>query len=211
MTKLNHRLQKESEFHDQWASDIDIDALDVDIYFQGSTCPENRYIMGQLGDIRGKQILDLGCGAGENSVYFTRQGAHCIATDISSGMVKTALKLADKYGVHFEGKVINAMNIDFPDNSFDIVYAANILHHVDPKLALQEMHRVVKVGGQVCFWEPLKHNPIINVYRRLATSVRTEDEMPLDIKIVQFLKELFYLVEYDVFWLFSLWIFLQFY
>lgn len=211
MTQSNDQLQKEIEFHDKWARGIDIDALDVDIYFEGSTCPENRFIMNQLGDIHGKRILDLGCGAGENSAYFARQGADCVATDISPGMVETALKLAEKYGIKLEGRVVNAMNIDFPDNSFDIVYAANILHHVDPKLALKEMHRVVKPGGKVCFWEPLKHNPIINVYRRMATSVRTENEMPLDINIVKFIKQLFCSVEYDVFWLLSLWIFLQFY
>lgn len=211
MANLNNRIQKEIEFHDSWASRIDIDSLDVDIYFAGSTCPENRFIMRQLGDIRGKRILDLGCGAGENSVYFARQGANCVATDISSGMVETALKLAEKYGVKIEGKVANAMKIDFPDNSFDIVYAANILHHVDPKLALKEMYRVIKPGGKVCFWDPLKHNPIINVYRRMATSVRTADEMPLDINIVKFLEQLFSSIEYDTFWLLSLWIFLQFY
>ena len=211
MGNLENRLQKEADFHDNWAASIDVETLDVDIYFEGSTCPENRFIMEQLGDIRGKRILDLGCGAGENSVYFSRKGAKCVASDISSGMVETALKLAEKYGVKVEGKVVNAMAIDFPDNSFDIIYAANILHHVDPQKALQEMYRVVKRGGKVCFWDPLKHNPIINVYRQMATSVRTEDEMPLDINIVRFLKGLFSEVQYDTFWIFSLWIFLQFY
>lgn len=206
-----NRLQKEAEFHDNWAGNIDIETLDVDIYFEGSTCPENRFIIEKLGDIRGKRILDLGCGAGENSAYFSRKGAECVASDISIGMVKTALRLAEKYSVEVEGKVINAMAIDFPDNSFDIIYAANILHHVDPKKALQEMHRVVKPGGKVCFWDPLKHNPLINIYRRMAMSVRTEDERPLDINIVGFLRELFSEVQYDTFWIFSLWIFLQFY
>jgi ubiquinone/menaquinone biosynthesis C-methylase UbiE len=103
------------------------------------------------------------------------------------------------------------MNIDFPDNSFDIVYAANILHHVNPQAALLEMYRVVKPGGKICFWDPLKHNPIINLYRQIAKDVRTEDEAPLDINIVQFTRQLFSEVTYDTFWLASLWIFLQFY
>jgi hypothetical protein len=57
----------------------------------------------------------------------------------------------------------------------------------------------------------LKHNPIINVYRRIATKVRTEDETPLDINIVNFVRSQFSKTTYDTFWLATLWIFLQFY
>jgi ubiquinone/menaquinone biosynthesis C-methylase UbiE len=207
----DQRLINEREFHDKWAENININKVDVQIYFEGSTCPENRYIMAQLGDIQNKTILDLGCGAGENSTYFALQGAICTASDVSPGMIEVAIKLAKQYGVEIEGKVIDAMNIDFPDNSFDIVYAANMLHHVDPIRALKEMHRVVKPGGKVCFWEPLRHNPIINIYRSIAKEVRTEDEAPLDIAIVKQIEQLFTEVKYDTFWLASLWIFLQFY
>ncbi|MDB9528817.1 class I SAM-dependent methyltransferase [Oscillatoria sp. CS-180] len=211
MKKNRNPLQKEKDFHDEWASKIDVEDIDVDLYFEGSTCPENRYIVRKLGDIGGKRLLDLGCGAGENSVYFARRGANCVASDISPGMVETALKLANRYGVKIDGKVINAMDIDFPENSFDIVYAANILHHVDPKRTLQEIHRVLVPGGIVCFWEPLRHNPIINIYRQMAKDVRTEDEMPLDIGIIKFVKKVYAEAEFDTFWLASLWIFLQFY
>lgn len=211
MSEQESLLKREQEFHDNWAGEIDVEDIDVDIYFEGSTCPENRFIVLQLGDLRGKRVLDLGCGAGENSVYFARKGAQCVATDISPGMVETALKLAEKYGVKIEGKVVNAMDIDFPDNSFDVVYAANILHHVNPGRALQEMHRVLKPGGMVCFWDPLKHNPIINIYRQIAKDVRTDDEMPLDIRIIRSIEQMFSEIRYDTFWLISLWIFIQFY
>ena len=73
------------------------------------------------------------------------------------------------------------------------------------------MLRVLKPGGKACFWDPLKHNPIINVYRKIATKVRTEDEHPLDINIIKYARSLFKEVNYDTFWLCSLWIFLQFY
>jgi SAM-dependent methyltransferase len=205
-------LKKEQVFHDRWAAAIDVEGIRVSDYFEACTAPENRFILKHLGDVRGKYLLDLGCGAGENSVYFASRGANCVASDYSPGMVEVALKLAAANGVAVQGRVINAMSIDFPDNTFDIVYASNLLHHIpDPKLTLQEMHRVLKPGGVACFWDPLKHNPIINVYRRMATEVRTEDEQPLDIKIVDFIRSLFSQTLYDTFWLASLWIFLQFY
>ncbi|WP_263970955.1 class I SAM-dependent methyltransferase [Leptolyngbya sp. NIES-2104] len=205
-------LRREQAFHDQWASTIDVDGIRVCDYFEACTAPENRFILRQLGDVRGKLLLDLGCGAGENSVYFARLGAQCVAADYSPGMVDVALQLAERNGVQIEGRVINAMSIDIPDNTFDIVYASNLLHHIpDPKVTLQEMHRILKPGGRACFWDPLRHNPVINVYRRMATEVRTEDETPLDIGIVNFIRSLYSQTNYDTFWIATLWIFLQFY
>ena len=205
-------LKKEQEFHDQWASAIDIEGIQVKDYFEACTAPENRFILKRLGDVSGKYLLDLGCGAGENSVYFASRGARCVAADYSPGMVEVALKLAAANQVRVEGKVVNAMDIDFPDNTFDIVYASNLLHHIpDPELTIKEMYRVLKPGGVACFWDPLKHNPVINVYRRIATKVRTEDETPLDINIVRTVQGLFTKTTYDTFWIATLWIFLRFY
>lgn len=205
-------LKKEREFHDRWAATIDVDGIRVRDYFEAPTAPENRFILQHLGDLRGKSLLDLGCGAGENSVYFARQGANCVASDCSPGMVQTAQKLAAANGVQLEGRVIDAMAIDFPDNCFDVVYASNLLHHIpDVSVTLREMHRVLKPGGKACFWDPLTHNPVINVYRRMASAVRTEDEHPLDIGIVGEIESRFSRVEWDTFWLATLWIFLQFY
>jgi ubiquinone/menaquinone biosynthesis C-methylase UbiE len=205
-------LRKEQDFHDRWASTIDVDGIRVADYFEACTAPENRFILRQLGNVKDKYLLDLGCGAGENSVYFALLGARCVATDYSPGMVEVALKLADMNGVQIEGQTVNAMDIDFPDNTFDIVYASNLLHHIPhPDITLKEMHRVLKPGGKACFWDPLKHNPVINVYRRMATEVRTEDETPLDIGLVNYIRSLYSKTHYDTFWIATLWIFLQFY
>lgn len=209
---LDETLEKERRFHDAWAAAIDVDGIRVADYFEACTAPENRFILRHMGDIQGKLLLDLGCGAGENSVYFAKKGARCVATDYSPGMVDVALKLAAANGVTIEGCTANAMALNFPDNTFDLVYASNLLHHIpDPKIALKEMHRVLKPGGKACFWDPLKHNPVINVYRRMATAVRTDDEMPLDINIVNYIKTLFSETAYDTFWIATLWIFLRFY
>lgn len=210
--RVRELLRGERNFHDRWAESIDVDGIRVSDYFEACTAPENRFILEHLGDVSGKTLLDLGCGAGENSVYFSLKGAHCTATDYSSGMVEKALKLAAANGVQIEARTMNVMEIEFPDNTFDIVYAANLLHHLpDPVAALREMHRVLKPGGKACFWDPLRHNPVINVYRRMAMDVRTKDERPLDIGIIKCVKSLFSETVYDSFWLATLWIFLRFY
>src|SRR6476469_3701288 len=209
---MENIFDKERKFHYQWASTIDVEGIKVRDYFEACTAPENRFILKHLGDITGKKLLDLGCGAGENSVYFATKGAHCVAADYSPGMVEVALKLAAANHVAVEGRTINAMEIEFPDNTFDIVYASNLLHHIpQPKAVIREMYRVLKPGGKACFWDPLKHNPVINVYRRIATKVRTEDETPLNINIVNFIQSQFATTDYDTFWLATLWIFLRFY
>lgn len=205
-------LRKEQEFHDRWAAAIDVEGIQVKDYFESCTAPENRFILQHLGEVRGRYLLDLGCGAGENSVYFAQKGARCVAADYSPGMVEVALKLAQSNGVEVEGCVVNAMAIAFPDETFDIVYASNLLHHIpDPDAVIREAHRILKPGGQLCFWDPLRHNPIINIYRRMASEVRTDDETPLDIRIASQVESMFSQTVYDTFWIASLWIFLQFY
>lgn len=205
-------LEREQLFHDAWAAAIDIKEIQVKDYFEACTAPENRFILKYMGDFRGKRLLDLGCGAGENSVYFAKRGALCVAVDYSPGMLEVALQLAAANSVHIQGHVMNAMALDFSDNTFDFVYASNLLHHLtEPKIAIREMHRVLKPGGKACFWDPLRHNPIINMYRYIAKDVRTEDESPLDINIVNFVSSQFSKMTFDTFWLATLWIFLRFY
>jgi len=205
-------LERERMHHDRWASGLDLSSIDVRGAFEYSTAPENRFILGRLGDLRGKRVLDLGSGAGEAAVYFALQGADVTAADISPGMIEACGKLAAMHGVTVAGHVMDAMDPGLPEGSFDIVYAANLLHHTDPAHTLGVMHRLLRPGGRACFWDPLRHNPVINVYRRMATEVRSEDENPLDLdRTLKTVRSIFSGFEYDTFWLSTLWIFLRFY
>lgn len=206
------RLERERAYNDHWAEVIDIDTIDVKKHFEGSTSPENRFILSQLGCcLQGKDVLELGTGAGEGSVYFALQGANCTATDWSPLMLETASRLAQRYRVSIHTATMDAMDIRFPDNSFDIVYAANLLHHVVPDEAIKEMHRVLRPGGKACFWDPLRHNPIINLYRVMTPDMRTVDERPLHFNVHRTVRSMFSEVHYDTFWFASLWLFLRFY
>lgn len=211
MTNTREQLRRERAFHDSWALSLNLKKINVKGAFEGSTSPENRFILSKIGPLKGKYLLDLGCGGGESSIYFAMRGARCVASDWSPEMVNAAKKLAELNQVIIDARVIDAMHIDFPDCTFDIVYAANMLHHVDPRVTLTEIHRVLKPGGIVCTWDPLKYNPVINVYRRLAANVRSPDERPLGFQALRDARGLFSSVEYETFWFATLWIFLQFY
>lgn len=211
MANKHDRLTREQTFHDRFAVTIDPASLNIEEMFKNSTAPENRFILARTGDLKSKIILDLGSGAGESSVFFARKGAHCYAADCSRGMISLTQKLALLNGVEINTCLANAAELPYANNIFDIVYAANLLHHVDVYKTLAEIYRVLKPGGKACTWDPLRHNPLINLYRRMATGVRTPDEHPLDINIIGTVKKFFNNVVFDTTWLATLWLFCRFY
>jgi SAM-dependent methyltransferase len=202
----------EREFHDAWAGTIDPAAVPVFETFSVSTSPEPQWLRSQMGDLRGKRVLDLGCGAGEAAVYFARAGADVVAADLSPGMLEVARRVAALHGVSIGTQACSAENLSaFADASFDIVYAANLLHHVNIERCLDEVRRVLRTGGIGAFWDPLAHNPAINVYRRMAQAVRTEDEHPLRRSEMRWFRERFAEVRLRFFWLSALLVFVKFY
>ena len=67
----------------------------------------------------------------------------------------------------------------FPAQHFDLVRGSGILHHLDLHRALTALTRVLKSDGRAVFFEPLGHNPLVNLYRRLTPGMRSLDEHPL--------------------------------
>ncbi len=211
MTTSSQVLDKEEHFHDEWAGSIDPKEVMVDEFFEACTSPENRFIISSIGDLKGKKVLELGSGAGEGAVYFAKQGAEVTATDISSGMLEVVKKVAALHGTSVHTAQAYADKIPFPDASFDVVYAANLLHHVDIEAALIESKRVLRPGGIFVSWDPVAHNPVINVYRRMAMGVRTEDEHPIKMHQIEIFRRHFSPVRYETFWFATLFIFLKFF
>ena len=140
-------LEKEEKFHDEWAKSVNIDNILVDEYFESCTTPENKYLIKKIGDIKGKKLLEIGCGFGEASVYFAKQGAEVTATDLSGEMLNIALELAKKHNVEIKTLKSASDKIEVEDESFDIVYAGNLLHHVDIDNTLKEVYRILRGGG----------------------------------------------------------------
>lgn len=203
--------QKEAEFHDQWAKDEDINNLALDEAFQEFTAPENSQIIQWMGAVHGEKVLELGSGLGEASLYLSKKGADVTATDISPGMLEIVKQRAQKIGVSVRTQVVSANHLtNIPDNTYDLVYAANLLHHVNIKECIKEAHRVLKPGGSAYFWDPLHYNPAITVYRWIATQVRTTDEHPLRRADIEAIEQQFSKVEFRFFWLTAMIVFFKF-
>lgn len=205
------KLDRESQFHDMWSEDVDPALVPVEAFFSAATCPENRFISEWLGNVSGLRVLDLGTGIGEAATFFALRGARVTAVDLSEGMLRVARSVGKYHGVTFKCARSNAEALIFKDETFDVVYAANVLHHVDKVRTLDEICRVLKPGGKAAFWDPLVHNPVIKLYRLLAGSMRTEDERPFRMKEVGLFRTRFSRVEHRAFWLFTLWLFIQFF
>ena len=205
-------FEREREFHDEWARSVEAEGVDVRGAFENLTAPENRFLLSLMGDLRGKRVLDLGSGLGESATYFALRGARVTATDISPHMCALARATAAAHGVEIEAIATPVERLEVPAGTYDVVYGANLLHHVqDVEGTLAAVERALKPGGRCFFWDPLSYNPAINVYRRIATRVRTVDEHPLTFEIVSQLRRRFDDVGHREFWLASMALFLKYY
>ena len=92
-------------------------------------------------------------------------------------MQKAKIKIGSNANV--ELSVDNCEKTKFRDNTFDIIYGTGILHHLNFKLCLDEIKRILKPGGKFLFIEPLGTNPLINLYRKFTPKSRSIDEHPL--------------------------------
>jgi ubiquinone/menaquinone biosynthesis C-methylase UbiE len=204
--------KREADFHDRWASSVRLEDVLVRESFEAPTAMENQFILRQMGSLDGKRLLDIGAGLGESSVYFALQGARVTTVDVSPGMVETAIALGRKYGVELEGIVAGAEDLSVAAGSYDLVYIANTIHHVQNReLLFERMSRALKPGGMFFSYDPLAYNPVINVYRRMAMQVRTPDESPLTVADLKLARKYFHNVGHREFWISSLVLFAKYY
>jgi ubiquinone/menaquinone biosynthesis C-methylase UbiE len=114
-----------------------------------------------LGDIAGKELLDYGCGQGEEAIYFAKLGARVTAIDISDVGINSLKRRADYHELDIRAYEMRCDPTAFADESFDCVHGMGILHHVGIDTALAEVRRVLKPGGVGIFLEPLGDNDAI--------------------------------------------------
>lgn len=107
-----------------------------------------------LGDVRGKRILELGCGGGQCSIAFARQGAECVAVDLSDAQIAYARELAaqEEAAVTFaQGDMADFLET-LPEAGFDIAFSAYAFQYVeDLGRVFRGTRRALKPGGLFVF------------------------------------------------------------
>jgi len=123
-----------------------------------------------LGDVRGQQVLDIGCGSGMNSVLAAKHGGYITGIDISPSLTRLAIRRAQLNGVgsHVRVMVTSAHDLPFAAKSFDVVLGIAILHHLDLEAASREIHRVLKRGGRAIFQEPVRNSEFVKRIRAMV-------------------------------------------
>jgi SAM-dependent methyltransferase len=118
-----------------------------------------------LGDVAGKELLDFGCGMGEESVYFSKLGARVTAIDISEVGIASLRRRAARHRLDIRALEMRADRTDFADASFDRIHGLGILHHIGIDVGLQEVARLLRPGGTGVFLEPMGDSPSVEAVK----------------------------------------------
>ena len=197
------RYSREQSFHDHAYTEHTRSRVGKFYTIQGKSREHYKRLLAKHAPA-GARVLEYGCGRGSSALFLAEKAAIVSAIDISETGLELAMQEARSGGVSIEFRLMNAEKLEFSEDTFDLVCGSAILHHLDLDRAFEEVSRVLKPGGAAIFIEPLGHNPLINLYRRLTPRMRTEDEHPLRMQDFAVAGRHFHEVDVQFYHLFSL-------
>lgn len=101
-------------------------------------------------DVKGKLVLDVGCGMGRFAEVVTRWGARVVGIDFSVAAEVAAKNLADREFIAFQADVFS---LPFAPETFDCIYSMGVLHHTpDCEKAVKLLPQYLKPGGTLAVW-----------------------------------------------------------
>ena len=121
---------------------------------QGTTRSRETFVQKtgwQPRDLRGKRVLDAGCGMGRFAEVCADAGAEVYAIDLSRAVEAAYRNLGHRPNVHiFQADILH---LPFPEESFDFIYSIGVLHHTPrPREAFLKLPPLLKPGGAVAVW-----------------------------------------------------------
>jgi SAM-dependent methyltransferase len=106
-------------------------------------------IAADFAGARGLKVLEIGCGLGTDGAQFAEAGADYTGVDLTDAAVELARRRFELFGLSGKFQTADAENLDFADESFDLVYSHGVLHHTpETGKAVKEINRVLRPGGR---------------------------------------------------------------
>jgi SAM-dependent methyltransferase len=196
------RLADEKQFHDEiFASQA---RKKVDKFYLINESIGKQMDVALFKAPHGKTVLEYGCGMGDKLIALDKRGARTFGIDISGYAIEQLTNQAKQVGSSTSYAVMNAEELEFEDNFFDIIFGSGILHHLDLNKSFKTISKKLSPTGKAIFVEPLGHNPIINRFRNKTPDIRTEDEHPLLMKDFALAEKFFGKVSIKYFYLATL-------
>lgn len=140
---------------------------------------------------RDARILEVGVGTGINAALYPR-GCQVTGIDFSASMLEKARERFARKGIqHIRLLQMDAADLKFPENSFDIVYAPYLISVVpDPVKVAAEMHRVCKPGGRVIFLNHFRsENPLLSRAEQMISPFTIHIGFKADLDLKAFLAQ----------------------
>lgn len=162
-----------------------------DLTFGPALHPGRLVAIERMGVRLGDQVLEVGIGTGINAALYPRT-CQVTGIDFSAPMLEKARERVVSKGIeNVRLMEMDAANLTFPDNSFDIVYAPYVISVVpDPVKVVQEMRRVCKPGGKIIVLNHFRSaNPIVSRLERAISPLTLYIGFKSDLDLPGFLAQ----------------------
>lgn len=178
---------------------ITIEAIKYDWY--RDIYPFYKTYLDSLGELKNKKILCVGNGDTIKEFYFLLLGAKVVITDISLEAMKRIKSvfvnscLYDQYKDMIEFHTIDAINMPFANDEFDVIYGASFVHHIQGNINqfFSEVNRCLKINGK-CRFIDMAYSPTWEFIKKIAYPIKAysyhkQPRSPEDIKSKPFTRE----------------------